>query len=76
MPKCLVLFCRKENDGSELWLILYVDDFLYSRTTERKHKKFELEFGTRFSMEFQGKAHWYLASRISQDSNCIITIDQ
>ena len=39
-------------------------------------KKFESEFGTRFSVEFQGLAHWYLAARISQDANYNITIDQ
>ena len=35
-----------------------------------------MEFGTRFSIEFQGKAHWYLASRISQDKDFNVTIDQ
>ena len=56
-PTCLVLFSRSEKDGSELWIILYVDDFLYFGTTEYTRKKFELEFGTRFNVEFQGQAH-------------------
>ena len=73
---CLVLFSRKEKDGSELWIILYVDDFPYLGTTEHTRKKFELEFGSRFNVEFQGQAHWYLASRITQDQNFNITIDQ
>ena len=75
-PTCLVLFCRKEKDGSMLWVIIYIDDFLYFGTTEITQKKFESEFGTRFSVEFQGLAHWYLAARISQDANYNITIDQ
>jgi hypothetical protein len=75
-PTCLTLFCRTDKDGSEVWLIIYVDDFLYFGTTEKARRKFELEFGTRFSIEFQGKAHWYLASRISQDKDFNVTIDQ
>ena len=75
-PTCLVLFSRTEKDGSQLWIILYVDDFLYFGTTEKTRKKFELEFGSRFNIEFQGKAHWYLAARINQDKNFNITIDQ
>ena len=44
-PTCLVLFIIKEKDGSELWIVSYVDDFLYFGTTEHTRKKFELEFG-------------------------------
>ena len=65
-PTCLVLFRRTEKGGSQLWLILYVDDFLYFGTMEKTHKIFELEFGSRFNIEFQGNVHWYLAARISQ----------
>ena len=75
-PTCLVLFSRKEKDGSELWIILYVDDFLYFGTNEFTRQKFEAEFGSKFNIEFQGHAHWYLASRITQDLNSNITIDQ
>ena len=75
-PTCLVLFSIKEKDGSELWIILYVDAFLYFGTTEHTRKKFELEFGSRFNVGFQGQAHLYLASRISQDQSFNITIDQ
>ena len=53
-----------------------MDDFLYFGTTEYTRKRFDLEFGNRFSVEFQGQAHWYLASRISQDQQFNITIDQ
>ena len=75
-PTCLVLFSSSEKDGSQLWLILYVDDFLYFCTNEKMCKKFELEFGSIFHIEFQGKANWYLAARIDQDKYFHITIDQ
>ena len=75
-PTCLVLFNRKDKDGSELWIIIYIDDFLYFGTTEKTRKQFEAQFGTRFNIEFQGLAHWYLASRISQDKDFNITLDQ
>ena len=58
------------------WIQKVVDVFLYFGTTEKTCKKFELEFGSRFHIEFQGKAHWYLAARISQDKDINITIDQ
>ena len=64
------------RDGSELWIILYVDDFLYFGTNEHTRTKFDFVFGTRFKVEFQGQSHWYLASRITQDQNFNITIDQ
>ena len=56
-PTCLVLFSRTEKDGSQVWLILYVDDFLYFGTTEKTCKKFELEFGSRFRIKFPEKSH-------------------
>ena len=56
-PTCLKLFCRTEKDGSETWLIIHVNDFLNFGRNDKARKKFELEFGTRFSIEFQGNAH-------------------
>ena len=53
-----------------------MDDFVDFGATEHTRKKFELEFGSRFNVEFQGQAHWYFASRISQDQSFNITIDQ
>ena len=35
-----------------------------------------MEFASRFHIEFQGKAYWYLSARIEQDKDYNITIDQ
>jgi hypothetical protein len=59
-----------------LWIIIYIDDFLYFGTNDKTRKQFELEFGSRFNIEFQGQAHWYLAARITQDKDMNTTIDQ
>ena len=47
-----------------------------SELCEHTRNKFELEFGTRFNVEIHGQYHWYLESRITQDQQFNITIDQ
>ena len=76
MSNLPVLFCRKDRDRNKLWIIIYIDDFLYFDTSEKTRNQFELEFGSRFNVEFQGQAHWYLAARITQDKDLNITIYQ
>ena len=47
-PTCLVLFSRTENDGSQLWIILYVDDFstLGQRKSHARNLSWNLDQGS------------------------------
>ena len=63
--------------GDELTLILNsVDDHLYLSTSETLRKKFEEDIADCFHVDLMGQAHWYLQSRILQEANFDIVVDQ
>jgi Reverse transcriptase (RNA-dependent DNA polymerase). len=72
--KCL--FFKTFEDGSQIFLLDYVDDMLYYGTDESKLREFEDALSARFDLEKMGQAHWYLSTRITQHSNFDVTIDQ
>ena len=59
-------FIRYGKDGSWMRLIFYVDDLLYYGSNEHAEKNFETEVKTRFKIEFNGNANWFLNMRIHQ----------
>ena len=69
------LFTRKEKDGSMTYLLIYVDDSLYFNTANDV-KLFEKQISERFTVEFMGRAHWFLSVRIAQDKDFNYTLDQ
>jgi hypothetical protein len=72
--KCL--FYKTFEDGSQIFLLDYVDDMLYYGTDDDKLKDFEDALSARFDLEKLGQAHWYLATRITQHANFDVSIDQ
>jgi hypothetical protein len=70
------LFYKIYPDGSQLFLLNYVDDMLYFGTSAALIAQFEADLSSRFDLEKLGQAHWYLATRITQHANFNITIDQ
>jgi hypothetical protein len=75
-PTFLVVFTRKEDDGTLTTLIFYIDDCMYFSNSENAREKFPKKFVDRFNVELQGLAHWYLAAIIYQDKDFNVTMDQ
>ena len=69
-------FIRYNEDRSWIRLIFYVDDLLYCGSNERAEKSFEEEVKTRFKIEFNGNANWFLNMRIHQYEDFSSSIDQ
>ena len=72
------LFIKKENDGSLTKMLVYIDDSLYFNTesNERLIKKFKDDLQSRFKVQLQGDAHWFLSMHITRDHNGNYMIDQ
>ena len=70
------MYTRRNEDGSIMKLLNYVDDMLYFCTNNDELKKFETELSQRFRLEVKGQASWYLSIRIQQDKDFNISIDQ
>jgi len=69
-------FSKHFPDGSFIKLLNYVDDLLYASNSPSHMQAFEESLSKRFSIELMGQAHWYLSSRITQEANYNISIDQ
>ena len=69
-------FSKHFADGSFIKLLNYVDDLLYASNSPSHLQAFEETLGKRFNIELMGQAHWYLSSRITQEANFNISIDQ
>jgi hypothetical protein len=69
-------FSKHFDDGSFIKLLNYVDDLLYCSNSPSHMQAFEESLGKRFSIELMGQAHWYLSSRVTQEANFNISIDQ
>jgi len=70
------LFYQRYPDGSVIFILNYVDDMLYSGTSDQTLMAFELKLSERFNLELKGQAHWYLATRITQLASYDIILDQ
>ena len=63
-------------DGTQIYILSYVDEMLYYGADEDKLAEFEERLKARFNLETMGQAHWYLGTRINQLSNFDIELDQ
>ena len=63
------MFCKVYPDGSVVYFLDYVDDWLYFGNSEVALKQLETEISARFDLQLMGQAHWYLSPRIAQAAN-------
>ena len=70
------LWVKHLDNGGTLMLLHYVDDILTACTDERAHHDFLAKLGTHFVIETKPRADWYLQTRIQQDEEGNITLDQ
>ena len=72
------LFVRTEKDGSLTKMLVYINDSLYFNTRNNKKliEQLETEIKTRFKIELQGHAYWFLLMQISRDKYSNYTLDQ
>lgn len=56
--------------------IHYSDDIMSASTDDAEHQKFLKALGERFDVETKPRADWYLQTRIQQDKDGNITLDQ
>jgi hypothetical protein len=75
-PIICCLFFKIFPDGSSICPLNYVDDILYFGTSSSLLEHFESELDSCFDLEKIGQAHWYLATKITQQINYDITLDQ
>jgi hypothetical protein len=68
-------FKRLDDNRLHLFLV-YSDDMLSACNDTRYHQKFQSAFKSRFNCEIKPRADWYLQTRIQQDSDGNITVDQ
>ena len=75
-PNCPSMYTRRNEDGSLMKLLNYVDDMLYFCSNDKELEDFESELSQRFRLELKGQASWYLSVRIQQDRGFNISVDQ
>jgi hypothetical protein len=63
------------NQGIHI-VLQYSDDFLSACTNEEHHNNFKKTMESRFDIEWQPRADWYLQARIQQDKHGNIYLDQ
>ena len=70
------LWIKHLPNGGTLLFLHYVDDILSACTDDRIHQEFLSSLGQRFDVETRPRADWYLQTRIQQDKDKNITLDQ
>ena len=70
------LWFRHDEDGSLLLFLHYSDDILLAGTNDQKVNEFINNIKGRFDIEVKPTADWYLQTRISQDSEGNMKLDQ
>ena len=63
------------NNGIHI-ILQYSDDFLSACTSHDHHNAFRQSMESRFDVEWQPRADWYLQARIQQDKHGNIYLDQ
>ena len=69
-------FIKYYKDGSWIRLIFYVDDCLYFGSSDAIEKEFEKSVASRFNIDYNGQANWFLQMRIYQYEDFSVSIDQ
>jgi hypothetical protein len=75
LPSELALY-RKETEKGMILLLNSVDDQLYFATDDDDRKWFENKTKERFDVSLLGQANWYLQSRVTQQADYSIVLDQ
>ena len=70
------IYYKYAPDGSKIFVLSYVDDFVYWYTNEDLGKLFVDTLGKRFHVNFLGFAHLFMSMRISQLKDRSISVDQ
>ena len=60
------IYYKYAPDGSNIFVLYYVDDCVYWYTNEDPGKLFVDTLGKRFHVNFLGFSHWFMSIRISQ----------
>ena len=69
-------FVKHYPDGTNLRLIFYVDNLLYFGSNNEVQRCFETSVSSRFRIDLNGDAHWFLQMRIHQFEDYSYSIDQ
>ena len=56
------IYYKYAPDGTKIYVLSYVDDFLYLYTSEALGKWFVDTLGNKFHVNFLGYAHWLCKS--------------
>ena len=70
------IFIKRYPHGGWLRLIFFVDDMLYSGSTDEIEMEFQRTVHDRFHVKFLGPAHWFLQMRLHQHKDKSYTLDQ
>ena len=70
------IYYKYAPDGSNFFVLSYVDDCVYCYTNEYIGKWFVGTLGNRYHVKFLVYAHWFLSIRISQLKDHSISVDQ
>ena len=72
----MFIYYKYAPDGFNIFVLSYVDDFVYWYTNEDLGKWFVDTLGKRFHVNFLGFSHWFMSIRISQLKYHSISVDQ
>ena len=70
------IYYKYAPDGSNIFVLSYVDDCFYWYANEYIGKWFVETLGKRFHVNFLGFAHWFMSIRIYQLKDHSISMDQ
>ena len=70
------IYYKYAPDGSNIFVLSYVDDFVYWYTNEDIGKWFFDTLGMIFHVNFLGYAHWFMSIIISKLKDHSISVDQ
>ena len=70
------IYYKYAPDGSNFFVLSYVDDCVYWYTNEDLGKWFVDTLGKRFHANFLGYTHWFMSIIISQLKDHSISVDQ
>ena len=70
------LWVKHLDDGHVMLFLHYSDDIMSASTNDEAHQEFLAALGERFDVETKPRADWYLQTRIQQDKDGNIMLDQ
>ena len=70
------IYYKYAPDGTNIFVLSYVDDCVYWYTSEAVGKWFVDTLGNIFHVKFLEYAHWFMSIRISQMKDHSVSVDQ